>query len=270
MASARRGQKPRIFQQKGSQMGLLEAFKQYVRDASPRGLLNPEVPIGGPTELAKGLLGFTPVVGDAISAYDAVQSARKGDYLGAALNGVGLLPFIPSVAGIVRNKTLEQAAKKYFGRTSVPSETGFLLDDATRLDLSGRHYGSGYIAQGDKYVPVKGQPDYLRGSRYVDHRELGDLAPEEGWDGLARFMNETGAVRYMPNTGISVVDTNMPSVDQITKAVQDFRRSGKPLYVDIDKLNGASRVSKEFQRPTVDEVMDFIKKNMRREAFNKD
>jgi hypothetical protein len=169
--------------------------------------------------------------------------------------------------GIVRNKTLEQAAKKHFGRTSVPSETGFLLDDATRLDLSGRHYGSGYIAQGDKYVPVKGQPDYLRGSRYVDHRELGDLAPEEGWDGLARFMNETGAVRYMPNTGISVVDTNMPSVDQITKAVQDFRRSGEPLYVDVDKLNGASRVSEEFARPTVDAVMEFIRKNMKPEAF---
>ena len=81
--------------------GLLDAAKQYFADIQPGGLLNPEVPKGGPTELAKGILGFTPVVGDAISAYDAVQSAREGDYLGAALNGVGVLPFVPSMAGVV-------------------------------------------------------------------------------------------------------------------------------------------------------------------------
>lgn len=80
---------------------LFDAFKQYIGDAKPGGLLNPEVPPGGPTELAKGLLGFTPVVGDAISGYDAIQSARQGDYLGAALNGVGLLPFVPSMGGVV-------------------------------------------------------------------------------------------------------------------------------------------------------------------------
>lgn len=81
---------------------LFDAFKQYISDAKPGGLLNPEVPPGGPTELAKGLLGFTPVVGDAISGYDAIQSARQGDYLGAALNGVGLLPFVPAMGAAVK------------------------------------------------------------------------------------------------------------------------------------------------------------------------
>lgn len=80
-------------------------LKGYVKDAQPGGLLNPEVPKGGPTELAKGLLGFTPGIGDAISAYDAVQSAREGDYLGAALNGVGVLPFVPGIAGVVTKHT---------------------------------------------------------------------------------------------------------------------------------------------------------------------
>jgi hypothetical protein len=103
-------------------MGLLEAFKQYVRDASPGGLLNPEVPIGGPTALAKGLLGFTPVVGDAISAYDAVQSAREGDYLGAALNGVGVLPLVPAMGGTLKEsrkwlKNMKKAGKTVDGRT---------------------------------------------------------------------------------------------------------------------------------------------------------
>ena len=87
---------------------------QYISDAQPGGLLNPEVPPGGPTELAKGLLGLTPGVGDAISAYDAVQSAREGDWVGAALNGVGVLPFVPSMGGVIKtlyHGTSPEAAK---------------------------------------------------------------------------------------------------------------------------------------------------------------
>lgn len=80
-------------------MGLLDAFKQYIADASPGGLLNPEVPKGAPVEVTKGLLGFTPGIGDAISGYDAIQSARQGNYGEAALNGLGLIPFLPS-AGV--------------------------------------------------------------------------------------------------------------------------------------------------------------------------
>lgn len=80
---------------------LFDAFKQYINDAKPGGLLNPEVPPGGPTELAKGLLSFTPVVGDAISGYDAYQSAKQGNYGEAALNGLGLLPFVPAFGGLI-------------------------------------------------------------------------------------------------------------------------------------------------------------------------
>lgn len=105
----------------------LKTFKgllgQYFQDAAPGGLLNPEVPPGGPTELAKGLLGFTPGVGDAISAYDAVQSARQGDWAGAALNGVGVLPFVPSMAAAIKpiyHGTSPEAAKKI-------SKNGFSL-----------------------------------------------------------------------------------------------------------------------------------------------
>jgi hypothetical protein len=97
-------------------MGLLDIIlnegKKYLRDAAPGGLLNPEVPPGGPTEVAKSLLSFTPGVGDAISAYDAVQSARNGDWTGAALNGIGVLPFIPSIAGMV--SPIKKSAKEAY------------------------------------------------------------------------------------------------------------------------------------------------------------
>lgn len=51
-------------------------------------------------DLAKGLLQFVPGPGDAISGYDAIQSAKQGNYGEAALNGVGLLPFIPALGGL--------------------------------------------------------------------------------------------------------------------------------------------------------------------------
>jgi len=171
------------------------------------------------------------------------------------------------MAGVLRNAPLQEAAMKHFGTTYSPKETGFLLDNGKRLDLSGRHYGSGYQKQGDKFVPTAGQPDYLRNSRNVDHRELGDLVEGSQWEGLSKFLNETGAVRYMPNTGISTVDTNMPSRSQIEAAVKDFRSSGEPLYVDVDTFSGSSRASEKFDRPTVDAVMEWIKSQMKPEAF---
>jgi hypothetical protein len=53
-------------------------------------------------DLAKGLLQFVPGPGDAISGYDAVQSARQGNYGEAALNGIGMLPFLPAMGGMIK------------------------------------------------------------------------------------------------------------------------------------------------------------------------
>mgnify|MGYP000143151900 CR=1 FL=1 len=64
------------------------------------GYASPEVA----TDVVKTALGFTPVVGDIMSGYDAVQAARQGNYGEAALNAVGLLPFVPSLAGIFVGK----------------------------------------------------------------------------------------------------------------------------------------------------------------------
>lgn len=243
-------------------------LKQYGRDAMPGGALNPEISPEN-VRMAAELASMTPnPIGDVASLGLAVDDIRKGDYGSAALNSVGVLPFVPAMGGVVRNKKLADASLKHFGQTHSAKETGFLLDDATRLDLSGRHYASGYENRGGKYVPKIGQPDYLAGGRNVDHRELSDLVPDGGWQGLSQFMNESGAVRYMPEQGISVVDTNMPSQRQIEAAVRDFRQARRPMNVDVDPLSGNSAaVSMEFERPTVDAVMEFLKKNMKPEAF---
>lgn len=54
-------------------------------------------------EQAKGMLStmadFTPVVGDVKSAYEGIQAAREGDYVGAGLGALGALPMVPNMAG---------------------------------------------------------------------------------------------------------------------------------------------------------------------------
>lgn len=257
-------------------MGLLDAFIQYVKDAAPGGLLNAETkPIADRVNYIGGLLDNNSQISQDAQNWHKRTQKGLADQLagrespdaeyayGSMMNAAGMAP-----VGILRNAAMDSAAKAHFGKTFNPAETGFLLDDATRLDLSGRHYASGYENVGGKYVPKAGQPDYLRGNRAVDHRELGDLVNEGGWGGLSDFMNQTGAVRYMPDVGISTVNTNMPSRAQIEKAVQDFRRAGNPMNVDVDPLNGNSAaVSQEFARPTVDAVLEFLQKNMKPDAF---
>ena len=83
-------------------MGLLDTIISGYKNGM--GLLAPnDQDLEMRAEIAKGLLGFAPSVGDAISGYDAVQSARQGNYGEAALNGIGLLPFIPSMGGLVKH-----------------------------------------------------------------------------------------------------------------------------------------------------------------------
>jgi hypothetical protein len=57
-----------------------------------------------PPEVVKGALSFAPVAGDAISAYDAYDAAKQGNYGEAALNAAGLLPFVPSLGGVLKKK----------------------------------------------------------------------------------------------------------------------------------------------------------------------
>lgn len=156
---------------------LFDAFKQYINDAKPGGLLNPEVPPGGPTELAKGLLGFTPIVGDAISGYDAIQSARQGNYGEAALNGLGLLPFVPALGGMTKSpykgKKLPDLAYQIDHKPMTVSGGAATLHDVERVfgpDIWSKnalqYFGSGGFDRQEKAAielmrKVKGNPDAM-------------------------------------------------------------------------------------------------------------
>jgi hypothetical protein len=204
-------------------------------------------------------------VGDIASGLLAVQDVSKGNYGSAALNSLGLLPFVPSMAGVVKNADLDKLAKQHFGTTFYPQETGYIMDDLSRLDLTGRHNASGYRNVAGRYIPEAGQPDYLKMERGVDHREVAPLLPDAEtrgqWGNLSKFMDETGAIRYDSNTGISLVNTNKPNPQQIEKVVNDFKRSKTPLIIDVDRANdGQNLASKEFENPTVEQVKRWINK----------
>lgn len=63
------------------------------------------ITVQGPT-VADTLLGinqFLPVTGDIQSGIMAAQDVKQGNYGSAALNSLGLLPFIPSMGGTIKN-----------------------------------------------------------------------------------------------------------------------------------------------------------------------
>ncbi|MBK6906470.1 MAG: hypothetical protein IPH08_04950 [Rhodocyclaceae bacterium] len=73
------------------------------RQPKTKGLLN--MLVENPKTLAGLIADFTPVVGDVKSAYDGVQSAREGDWLGAGLGALGALPFVPAMGGVITKHT---------------------------------------------------------------------------------------------------------------------------------------------------------------------
>lgn len=175
----------------------------------------------------------------------------------------------------MRLHPLEKIVKRHFGVTDSLEETGYVLSDGTFLDLSGRHMAAGYERRGDRFVPKRRQPDYLANQRSIDHRQLPSelfdaVGTREGSDAMAIFLRETGALRLMPGAGFLVA--KMPTVEAVARVVREWHHAfgDEPLYVDIvppgSRPGRASRAinpddvreSQEFERPTVEEVMEFL------------
>ena len=82
--------------------GLLGEFRNYLRDASPGGLLNPEIT----PERAKNALEYVSMTptpfGDAASGLLAGNYLMKGQFGNAGLEAVGLLPFVPGMTKVFK------------------------------------------------------------------------------------------------------------------------------------------------------------------------
>lgn len=84
-------------------MGIFDIIKkegaQYLRDAAPGGLLNRELTAKALRPVAE-VASMTPTpMGDLASGLLAMDDLRNKQYGSAALNAVGLLPFVPGLAG---------------------------------------------------------------------------------------------------------------------------------------------------------------------------
>ena len=124
---------------------------------------------------------------------------------------------------------------EHFGKTYKWAETGYLLLDGTRLDLSGKHDG----APG--------------GYRTVDHRDITEALGYDYGGGdysgsLIQFMSE-GNIRIIPESnGINL--SVKPTKAQEQALVDFISRYRGEMMLDIDDLNGNTVVSVEYPKGT--------------------
>ena len=132
-------------------------------------------------------------------------------------------------------KAHNDAVRDYFGKTYMWAETGYLLLDGTKLDMSGKHEG----APG--------------GYRTVDHRDIVDALGSDYGDGsysgsLVQFMSE-GNIRIIPEMGginLSVQPTEAQE-NALAGYVQMHRGE---VVLDIDDANGYTVASVEYPAGT--------------------
>lgn len=93
-------------------MGLLDAFKQYIKEASPGGLLNSEWTPENVRMAGEAASMIPNPAGDIASGLLAIDDVRQGNYGDAALNGLGLLPFVPSL-GILKRADLKAGGPEF-------------------------------------------------------------------------------------------------------------------------------------------------------------
>jgi len=109
---------------------------------------------------------ITPGAGDKFPIRYELQKANFMSPENASdQRGAQLLPPNPAL--------IFDSAKRNHGVTQRIDEAGYILPNGELLDFSGRAQAMGYERTG-KYAfgPKRGQPDYLRGNRQVDHREV--------------------------------------------------------------------------------------------------
>lgn len=132
-------------------------------------------------------------------------------------------------------KAHNKAVLEHFGKTYKWDETGYLLLDGTKLDLSGKHDG----APG--------------GYRTVDHRDITDALGYDYGGGdysgsLVQFMSE-GNIRIVPE--INGLNLSVKPTKAQEQALSDFiSRARGEVVLDIDDLNGNTVVSVEYPRGT--------------------
>jgi hypothetical protein len=207
------------------------------------------------TDVAKTALGFTPIVGDVMAGYDAIQAARQGNYGEAALNAVGLLPFVPPMAGIfvgkgskTWNKAMNDLAQDLEKRGMSPEKiwevTGNfkspdgqwrqeISDDAAKFRTN---FDASIASKANQYKggiegPLGGMlthqelygayPELLRTNR-MTVTKLPDWLPSSAESGMhSRTFSGKGKTDVRAKTEAGALDT---TIHELQHAVQNFEQ----------------------------------------------
>lgn len=193
-----------------------------------------------------------------------IKAGKTGDMVEASdLGGRKYLFALGQIDEKAKYKSSEEEAainkaKEHFGITNDINEAGYLLPSGEMLDFSGRHEAVGY--EGGKVI--KGKPDYLRGQRNVDHRQIQDIIDiKDNRNAMHDFVN-LGNIRLQPN-GIEL--SKSPTQKQFNVIKQHILNNrGESFFVDIVDSEGFIRksISLEYPNVSVSKIIDAIKEKL--------
>ena len=155
----------------------------------------------------------------------------------------------------LKNSNICQLSKETFGITSNIKEAGYILEDGTMLDFSGRYSAQGYKRDNFHFIPT--DSDYLKNQRNSDHREISKLykGEEEPTDAMIRFMKECKAIRVVSGKDELDIDFIKKVSEKQKNILKNFE--GKTVFIDIDDLNGRVVCSKKFDNFNLKEFDEF-------------
>ena len=161
------------------------------------------------------------------------QLSRSGFYVRPA--GENRVQYSISEQTDQEKQSHAKAVLDYFGKTYNWNETGYITQDGSRVDLSGKHEGG------------------PGGYRTVDHRDISDALGEDYGDGdysgaMVQFISE-GNIRISPESG--GIDLSVQPTRAQEQALADFiSRNRGEVILDIDRPNGDTVASVEYPRGT--------------------
>ena len=249
--------------------GLLDALKQYIQDAAPGGALNQEQPkmLGDLLSYGKqkaqyigGLLGdaassgaqaygsasgplapqhartlgglladFTPVVGDVKSAYDGFQSAKEGDYLGAGLGALGVLPMVPNLAGMIK------ATK----RTPLYHGTADIFENFDLAKTGSKQYSD--WGHGVYLTPSKSNADYYR----MEAVKKMDSARNAAFDRYEALSKNTPVANGSPRYS----DEAIAALKEFQRISSELNKRGEGGAVMERYLSDKAKVANHYIEP---------------------
>jgi hypothetical protein len=146
-----------------------------------------------------------------------------------------------------RGKKWASKLKKEYGITFNLKEAGYILQDGSLIDLSGKRQGG------------------PSNTRALDHREVGQVMDEEDFgsesDYMHQFMLESGAIRLSFFGDDVMLDvTQAPTDRQLRIIGRALRQGNGTAVIDVTNVRGSVLASTEIERATPAKIRAFIEK----------